>query len=931
MKEHEDLRYVSDHSKFMITCKVLFLTLFFSCLIFYGIRIHYDHVHIKPTEEPLVLEDWTVVTDDGQEFVATDPYEGLPESGHYFTIYTTLPDVIKDDHFLCFLNFYDTEVCIGGEVRKDFVRSRDVNLPGGSVKASYFLVPVYEYDAGKVLSITRVHGSVSKKIYPETLFGTPEQLYKYLVHEYIVTFVMCLILLAFSALIIIAGLVLIIWLKRPIAMFYAGLAAFITTAWMITDSFAYPFIFGHYHIDGVMSYFFCMLLPIPFCIYMDSLQKGRHKKWYGLLQMLTIVSFVCFTVLHFTGIFPFYDALPYVDAVLVIDIIACTAITIADIVRGNVAEYRYTAIGFLGFMVLAVLQIILIFTTDLNNDSLFLMLGLLFLLLCVVLQQLLELSRTDLEKQRALELSDAKTRFLASMSHEIRTPINSILGMNEMILRENHDETIGDYARSVQSAGKMLLALINDVLDFSKIEAGKLEIANADFRLSELLAEIAVMARERASSKSLDFFLNIAGNVPDGLRSDEVRIKQILINLLTNAVKYTDRGNVTLEVSGDYEDEDCYRLRLDVRDTGKGIREEEQATLFDAFSRADLAQNRNVEGTGLGLAIVHSIVQSMGGEISVRSEYGKGSAFSVNLPLQVTDWTPVPSDPETLKRREYAPVYHCGYTAPDAKVLAVDDNAANLSIVRQFLKETGIQLDCCMNGDEALKRCTQVTYDLILLDHMMPDPDGIVTLSRIRSSDVSLNRDTKAVVLTANAIGGSRQQYLDAGFIDYLTKPIDSALLEETVKKYLPAEKVLEKQESVAKPEYGSDEANRIASCFTDIPGFDFDIAISYCGDSDVVVLVCEEIIKDEPERSRLLQEAMRDEDYEKYRIHAHAIKSNMATIGVADLEKRAKDHEFAGRDKNETFIREDGEAFVAAYKELCNKLQEALKKAAGE
>ncbi len=913
----------------MIVCKALFMVLLSVAFAFFFVYVITDRMPAYSTGESVKLEDWRVVT-DGVEFAVQDPYGEDPEYGVPFRITTTLPADIPVEKELLFLYVNDTEVRVDGELRASFSMKPVMGILGAPVKATCVMVPIHPSDAGKELSILRKRDDLERRIYPTAVLGTTADNYQYLMDVYGTSFIMFMILFAVSILVIMAGIILRVWLKSPIDMVYAGLAVLVTTAWMMADSYLFPIVCRHLYIDGPLSYLLAILLPMPFLIYLNALQKRRYEKWYFGMLLVSLFSFFLWPILHFSHILSFHHALPFVDGVIGADIVICIGLTVYDILHGHYQEYKYTAIGFIGFAVCGFLQIIVIFTMSLNNDGLILLAGLLFMLALVVIQQLEELRSADEEKRHAMELSDAKTKFLANMSHEIRTPINSILGMNEMILRENQDETINEYARNVQNAGKMLLALINDVLDFSKIEAGKLEIANADYSLSVLLHDIILLMKERAGAKGLSFETDVAENVPDGLCSDEVRIKQILINLLTNAVKYTERGSVKLAVSGQYDSDETYRLCFEVRDTGKGIRDEDQAGLFDAFTRADLAKNRSVEGTGLGLAIVKSIVDSMHGEIRVRSEYEKGSAFTVILPQLVKDASPVSTDPDVLEGLKRKKTYHSSFTAPHAKILAVDDNAANLSIVRQFLKNTQVILDCCMSGDDALLRCTEEKYDLILLDHMMPDPDGIVTLARIRTSDRSLNRDTKAVVLTANAVAGSRQIYLDAGFVDYLTKPLNSELFEQTVRRYLPEDKVIEEMEpeedevlsfEEAEPEK---EADVTENKWTRI-GLDYEAALDYCGDAEVVELVISQIVADHGDRLREMANAVNEHDLETYGLHAHAIKSNLATLGLPEMSNRAKKHEFAAKDANMDFIREDYEAFAKAYKELCSKLDETL------
>lgn len=531
--------------------------------------------------------------------------------------------------------------------------------------------------------------------------------------------------------------------------------------------------------------------------------------------------------------------------------------------------------------------------------------------------------------QEALELSEAKSNFLASMSHEIRTPINAILGMNEMILRENTDPEIGDYAESVKNSGQMLLMLVNDVLDFSKIEAGKMEIHETEFTLSMLLHNIMPMLRERAGEKCLLLKVTVSGQVPDGLVSDEFRIRQVMINLLNNAIKYTDKGSVELILKGEYTQDDKYNLVMSIKDTGRGISEEAQNHLFEAFSRADLKANRSIEGTGLGLAIVKRILDSMGGEISVNSKLGEGSEFIVMLPVRVYDKTPLQEDYEKQVKTVVADTDDNDYTAPDARILAVDDNAANLRIVSLFLKRVGIAPELCSSGTEAVRLCKEKHYDLLLLDHRMPDPDGIRTLEIIRNDDSSQNKDTPAVVLTANAIAGSDKIYSDAGFADYLTKPLDSSLLEKTVKKHLPADKILPVQDDVIVfRATTSDKKERTAPAslrkkLEGIEGLDYDAALKLAGGyEDLLAETVSIIVSECDDKTENMRRCIASEDWKGYGLVAHSIKGLMASVGLKELSDRARKHENAAEDLDAKFIRSDCEGFIEAYRDVCAKLK---------
>ena len=535
--------------------------------------------------------------------------------------------------------------------------------------------------------------------------------------------------------------------------------------------------------------------------------------------------------------------------------------------------------------------------------------------------------------QESLELSEAKTNFLASMSHEIRTPINAILGMNEMILRENRDPVISDYAESVKNSGQMLLMLVNDVLDFSKIEAGKMEIHEADFSVPLMLHNIMPMIEERAGEKSLILKLTIEGEVPQGIVSDEFRIRQVLINLLNNAIKYTDEGSVELILAGDYSGDDTYDLKMSVKDSGRGIREEAQAHLFEAFSRADLKENRSIEGTGLGLAIVKSILDSMGGEINVNSKFGEGSEFIVRLPVKVSDRTPLEEDYEKQVKIVISENSGNDYIAPDARILAVDDNNANLRIVSLFLKRVGIVPDLCSNGTKAIELCKKNRYDLLLLDHRMPDPDGIKTLEIIRGDEASQNRQTPAVVLTANALVGSDKIYSEAGFAGYLTKPLDSALLEQMVRKHLPKDKILpadgkdDEEVLLFRAVSDSDEKQTgpqsLREKLEQIEGLDYETALGFAaGHEDLLKETVAIIASECDEKTQKLKNCIEAQDWDGYGITAHSIKGLMASIGLKELSERAKKHEHAAGDLDTEFIKTDSGSFIEAYREVCKKLR---------
>ena len=410
-----------------------------------------------------------------------------------------------------------------------------------------------------------------------------------------------------------------------------------------------------------------------------------------------------------------------------------------------------------------------------------------------------ENKRAREETKKVEELNRSQNKFFSNMSHEIRTPINTILGLNEIILRqEDASEEIINDAKNIQGAGKMLLALINDILDMSKIEAGRMDIVPINYNLGDTISEIVSMISLRAQQKNLLLNLEVDPTIPAELFGDEVRIKQILINLLNNAVKYTQEGSVTLRLEkGEDTSPDEVLLLFSVIDTGMGIKQDVIPYLFDAFSRMDEEKNAKIEGTGLGLSIVKQLVELMDGKITVNSTYTEGSTFIVSLKQKVTRRDPIGDiSIESFKMRESGGRYMPGFKAPEARVLIVDDNEMNLEVERKLLDGTDIVVDTAVSGFEAITMTYKEAYDLIFMDHLMPKMDGIECLQNIRKQMGGRNNHTPVIALTANADSESRELYDRSGFDGYLVKPISGDLLEEMILNHLSETKIIRNSES---------------------------------------------------------------------------------------------------------------------------------------
>lgn len=537
--------------------------------------------------------------------------------------------------------------------------------------------------------------------------------------------------------------------------------------------------------------------------------------------------------------------------------------------------------------------------------------------------RLLDALRKEKRSQQEAEAANmAKSSFLANMSHEIRTPINAILGMNEMILREEKDPAIRGYAGNIQASGNSLLSIVSDVLDISKIESGKLEIIPVDYEVNSLISDCCNMAACRAKAKELELLVECADNVPMKLCGDETHIRQIIMNLLTNAVKYTEKGTVKLIVSGRFTD-GGFVLKVDVSDTGIGIAEENLPQLFTQFQRFDLQRNRNIEGTGLGLSIVKRLCDLMSGTITARSVLGSGSTFTVELPQKVVDSTPcggVNLNYSAGAEHEY----HHSFEAPEAKILAVDDLPVNLLVIANLLKETRIKIDTAGSGRECLDKCSQQKYDLILMDHMMPEMDGVLTFEKLHGDKSSPNFETPVIMLTANTLAGMREQYMDVGFADYVSKPVRGAKLEEAIRRNLPESLI-----KPASPEIPAEAVSTEPSGFADIcgavPELNVNAALQYCCGSAELL---NDLLHDFTENDHFsdLKAAFEEKRWEDYRRHAHSLKSTSLMIGLTGLSERARASELALKGGCTEFAELNHDSLIEEYSALLGKIKDYLK-----
>ncbi|MBQ7221146.1 MAG: response regulator [Synergistaceae bacterium] len=554
-----------------------------------------------------------------------------------------------------------------------------------------------------------------------------------------------------------------------------------------------------------------------------------------------------------------------------------------------------------------------------------------------ILNQMLYEKKLEAARDEARAANHAKSEFLASMSHEIRTPLNAVLGMNTIILRDCQQvrellsgnsecitiiDNITSSAGDIENAGNNLLSLINQILDFSKVEAGKIELVETKYKLSSVLNDVSSMSALRAKSKDLEFYVDVDETLPDVYFGDELRMRLIIQNLLTNAVKYTEHGSVSFSVSSGNHDSikpgDILLLKITVRDTGIGIKKEDLAKIFRRFERANLEHNSTIEGTGLGLAIVQLLCGKMGGHIDLESEYGKGSLFTLTIPQKVISCEPVGNFrkkfEQSIINKEH---YHELFKAPGAHILIVDDTHFNLVVAMGLLKKTEIKIDTASGGEEAVALAGERSYDLILMDQRMPDVDGTEALHRIRVFDQS----TPVICLTADAILGARARYLSEGFTDYLTKPIDSAALEKMLLKHLPPEKIIRINEVDGKvPDEPADDFTKLAES-----GIDIEAGLGYSqNDKELYRTLLSEYITSSDEKINAIKKFCASQNCQRYGIVVHALKSSSRMIGAAKLSELCAQLEEASDNEDISMIRDRTPALLDMYGEVIRAIRSA-------
>ena len=872
---------------------------------------------------------WYRIMEDGQRVPIEVPCNLDVPWGEIVTIGTILPDNVKNGESICFRPVWqDVWVYVDGELRAEHDLS--ASRPYGKNSAfKYVFVELGEEDSGKELiykftSESKYSGKVRQMYY-----GERSGIWVQIMSDAGAKSVAALSMGLMGMFCIVVCEILRGVFKRPLELRYLAWALFLCAWWMLSEMEFRQLIIKNVSIWTSTTYWSLMLIVFPLLLYVNAIQKNHYRKLYVIPIVYMMAVTVIGTALQVFNIVEFVTQLPFIHGGLAVSIIIIIVTLTMDTFSGRIKDYLLVGIGIYGLLVSAIFEMIFYYLqVDLSLGTI-LAIGLMFLLVMAVIKSGKDLLGTEKRKQEAIVAREAQAKFLANMSHEIRTPINAVIGMNEMILRENEDPTVEEYAQNIKRASNILLELVNEILDFSKIESGQLEIAEDKYYLADIIQDEKMLLDTRIGEKPIDIQIQADKKLPSVLYGDEIRLKQILTNLLSNAAKYTEKGTITLKVFFQWINSEKISLCFQIKDTGKGIKEEDLPTLFEEFRRLDINKNRNVEGTGLGLNIVKQLVYLMQGNISVDSEYGKGSTFTVFIPQKVLDSTPIGDYEQTAKknkRRDGLEKTH--FTAKKARVLVVDDNAMNLTLMKALLKRTEMEVDAVASGKECLHFTRKKKYHIILMDHMMPGMDGVETLHRLRAEVDNPNKDTIVIALTANAVAGSREMYLEYGFNNYFAKPIQADRLDELLIDYLPADLIhIEYDDTKTKagktPEKtGAENADAEQNLLM----IDRELGVSYCMESEELYQeVLAEFCNQMEEYFPKLDRHFKERDWNSYAVIAHAVKSNSRTIGATAFSDLSFKHECAGKTGDTVFIEENYEWYVELLRALVENIQGIL------
>ena len=922
--------------KIFVVTEVMLIALMVVALMFFILvqRNWVEDSEKKNRHAETFMEGWERVYPDGtrEQISIPSTIKGV-EANETVVLEATLPAVISNKHYFSTrANAQSVKIYVGRELRCSFRQTFDYFYWEDYV-SKYIYAPIASADCGKTIRIEATALTETDRVFSEMYIGERSDIDFEYVKPQFFEIILAFTLFMTGFMVAIVGIVFRFGAGSKMKVDYLGWSMMIVAIWVLTQCNFRDFILANIVGTAAVPSIALSLFPMTLAMYLNTLQNDRYRVLYIVFINTCVVIAVIHVILALLRIRSFNRDLPLIFFLQELLLALFIYTVINDRRSGLLEEYKEVFIGmlFLGFFATA--QSISYFILDEVRGINF-VIGFSVFTACALMHSVKYLLKVEEGKRKAEMEAMVKSDFLATMSHEIRTPINAVLGMNQAILRDSTEENILNYASDVDGAGKMLLSIINDILDFSKIDSGKMDIVEAEYSLRGLVATCTNLIDKRAMDKGLTLVVDVDKDLPSKLYGDEVRIQQIVINLLSNAVKYTKKGQIGFKLFGEPASPGHINLKIHVSDTGMGIREEDKDKLFKAFGRLDRTKNKGIEGTGLGLAISGRLVDLMGGTIRVESTYGSGSVFMVSIPQGIASEEKVGE--MTLERavkHEVHKVQKDLFTAPSARILVVDDVLVNLKVVQSLLKKTGMTIDTCTSGDEALEKVSKVKYDVILLDHMMPDKDGVETYHEMKQMVDNPNADTPVVMLTANAVAGAKDEYLKEGFDDYISKPFSVEGIQTVLKKLLPPEKVgksgsyeiLEKNvenieivEEQKKIPENEEDTESIADFIN------LEDALSNCGrDRSLLEAKLKEFaLKD---KRAALSESFENEELLKYKEYLRVIRVDSMDIGAEALGDAALKIESLIMEHDKNLLGALHRKFVDDYSRLINVIMREM------
>ncbi len=841
-------------------------------------------------------------------------------AGEKIAIVAKLPKKLPVNAYVAVLsNEQEIWIYVDGELRTHYF-DEEFRLIGAYSAADIVMAPLLTEDAEKEVTIAYMTPikSQSKRLGCPVI-GTQKEIIMWLMKNNAEQVISAILLLALG--IVFIGFGIFIRASQRVDKGLLDLGAFsvLVAIWLFCMSNLRPLFFPHIRAAELITYFALMLCPAPMLLFFNTLLKNRYQQVYNIMVILALLNFFVNAVLQLLGMNRI-DGLLSTHITILATCIVCLITFFVYDKKGELSDSRAVGIGLTGFVLATLIEDYNIVVHSTIFAGKYLGTGIMFFLLMLGYAAIKGIVVQEKEYKEAVHASIEKSNFLANMSHEIRTPINTILGMDEMILRENQNTEIEHYANNIRSASRTLLSIVNDILDFTKMESGKMELACRRYHTGNLINDLIDAVSIKTEEKGLELALEIDEKLPSVLYGDEVKIKQAISNVLVNAVKYTKYGSVMLQVYAEKESLEETKLHFEIVDTGIGIKKEDQNKMFSSFVRLEEKRNRSIEGTGLGMAITKQIVDIMHGQIEIESKYGHGTKVSISFTQKILDEVPIGKFEDWYRTGHRKTKTYIEQYRTDVRLLVVDDNEMNLEVIKGLLKKTGAKIETAESGRECIRLFGKEKYDMVFLDHMMPEMDGVETLHKLQEIMEGRGEKIPVIALTANAVSGAREEYLTCGFADYIAKPVEYRNLIDVIQNFLPNR--IEKRADIKNQE-------DIYAEYLEKNGIHMKNALKYAGgDLQQYLHLLELFVSSRAYDKKInLHEAYRRQIWKDYVVYVHGLKNSARTLGMDKLADMAYEHECRCKEGDIIYIHDHYEELIYEWNENVRIVREYLQR----